>query len=287
MARPLRIEFPGALYHVTSRGDKKEEIFEDDNDRDTFLEILASVVERYNWLCHAYCLMNNHYHLLIETPDGNLSKGMRQLNGVYTQRFNKRHNIVGHLLQGRFKAILVEKESYLLELCRYTVLNPIRAKFVNYPWEWKWSSYLATAGIAKVPKFLTIDWILSQFGKNRKRAQKAYKEFVMSGIEREAPWKDLKGRIILGKEGFLGKIKGFLKGKEEIKEIPRIERFVIRPKLTQMFSEIKDKKERDRNIYIAHIKYGYTLKEIADYLGIHYSTVSKALKKISREIPGI
>ncbi len=124
MARPIRLEFAGALYHVTSRGDRQEDIYDVDNDRQDFLSILEDVCSRHNWICHAYCLMSNHYHLLIETPDANLSKGMRQLNGVYTQTYNRAHHRVGHVFQGRYKAILVQKESYLLELSRYIVLNP-------------------------------------------------------------------------------------------------------------------------------------------------------------------
>ena len=131
MARPLRIEFPSALYHVTSRGDRREPIFEDDEDRRKFLRVLAETVDRFNWICHAYCLMTNHYHLVVETPEANLSKGMRQLNGVYTQASNRRHRRTGHLFQGRFKAILVDKDSYLLELTRYVVLNPVRAKMAT------------------------------------------------------------------------------------------------------------------------------------------------------------
>jgi len=133
MARPLRIEFPGAVYHVTSRGNERKAIFRDDQDHKIFLDTLADVTLRYNWLCHAYCLMDNHYHLLIDTPDGNLSIGMRQLNGIYTQRFNKRYSRVGHLFQGRFKAVLVQKDSHLLEACRYVVLNPVRAGCRGYP----------------------------------------------------------------------------------------------------------------------------------------------------------
>lgn len=133
MARPLRIEFPGAVYHVTSRGHAKQVIFLDVRDYADFLEVLCFVVKRFNWILHAYCLMSNHYHLLIETPDGNLSRGMRQLNGIYTQQFNRRHSRVGHVLQGRYKAILVDKENYLLELCRYIVLNPVRAGIAKGP----------------------------------------------------------------------------------------------------------------------------------------------------------
>jgi len=146
MARPLRIEYDGALYHVTSRGNERKSIFRDDADRKLFLKTLSQVTDRFNWVCHAYYLMNNHYHLVIETPDGNLSKGMRELNGVYTQAFNRRHHRVGHLFQGRFKGILVQKESHFLEVCRYVVLNPVRAKAVKHPREWAWSSYRATGG---------------------------------------------------------------------------------------------------------------------------------------------
>ena len=151
MSRPLRIEFPDALYHVTSRGDRREDIFEDDQDRQTFLETLEQVITQFNWTCYAWCLMDNHYHLLIQTPDGNLSKGMRQLNGVYTQASNRRHGRVGHLFQGRFKAILVDSDAYLLELARYVVLNPVRAGMVKKPDGWAWSSYRASLGLEPAP----------------------------------------------------------------------------------------------------------------------------------------
>ena len=127
MARPLRIQYDGALYHVASRGNERRIIFKDDSDRTAFLDILLKVNKRYNWLCHSYCLMDNHYHAIIETLDGNLSEGMRQLNGIYTQAFNRRHKRVGHVFQGRYKSILIQKESHLLEVCRYVVLNPVRA----------------------------------------------------------------------------------------------------------------------------------------------------------------
>ena len=131
MARPLRIEFNGALYHITARGDKRADIFEDNEDREQFLNLLKEVCSRFNWQIHAYCLMDNHYHLLVETPEGNLSLGMRQLNGVYTQKFNRKHKRVGHVFQGRIKRIIVEKDAHLLELARYIVLNPVRAKMIR------------------------------------------------------------------------------------------------------------------------------------------------------------
>ena len=171
MARPLRIELPGALYHVTSRGDGREDIYLGDADRRAFLTLLGEVCERFNWWGHAYCLMTNHCHLLVETPDGNLSKGMRQLNGVYTQSTNRRHGLVGHLFQGRFKAILVERDAYLLALARYVVLNPLRAGMVPAAGDWAWSSYRAMVGQASAPAWLETDWLLGQFGEERAGAQ--------------------------------------------------------------------------------------------------------------------
>jgi len=188
MSRPLRIEFAGALYHVTSRGDRRDDIYLDDEDRQQFLALLGEVCDLYNWVCHAYCLMSNHYHLLIETPDANLAKGMRQLNGVYSQFFNRRHDFVGHVFQGRYKAIHVEKESYLLELSRYIVLNPVRAEMVRSAKDWPWSSYRATAGLSTAPKWLHTDWLLAAFAKTKSRAIKHYRAFVAEGKGQPSPW---------------------------------------------------------------------------------------------------
>ncbi len=279
MARPVRIEFPGALYHITARGNKKENIFNRDRDRMVFLKILNETVTRYHFICYAYCLMPNHYHLLIETPNGNLSLGIRELNGVYAQKLNWVYKTVGHVFQGRFKAILVEKESYLLELCRYIVLNPVRAGMVQYPWEWQWSSYQATVGQAENPKFLSTEWILSQFHEEQRIAKKSYEDFVLAGIGKEAPWKDLRGRFILGKDSFVEKIEHYIDKKKTIRELPRAERFVARKKLTEIFNEGKLHPEKESKIFSAHVEHGYTQKEIANYLGVHYSTISKALKR--------
>ena len=278
MARPLRIEYPGAVYHVTSRGNARNKIFADDQDREDFLFVLGSVIKRYNWLCHAYCLMDNHYHLMIETPDANLSLGMRQLNGVYTQKYNRRHNEPGHIFQGRFKAILVDKDNYLLELCRYVVLNPTRAKMVERPEQWIWSSYRATAGSKPVPEYLTADWILGLFGRKRKIAQKKYRMFVEEGMQQASPWEELQGQVLMGKEGFIEKFKDLLTEKEQVKEIPRHQRYVSRPSLDRLFKGSAMRTRRAKNITDAHLKYGYTLKEIADHLKIHYTTVSRVIK---------
>jgi len=277
MSRPLRIEYPGAVYHVTSRGDARRPIFADDTDRMLLLDVLASMVSRFNWLCHAYCLMNNHYHLLIETPEGNLSRGMRQLNGVYTQRYNRRHRKPGHVSQGRYKAILVERESYLLELCRYVVLNPVRAKAVERPDAFVWSSYRASAGLADIPDYLTVDWVLSHFGKQRRAAQRHYREFVSAGEGKGKPWEHLRGQIYLGDDSFVLEMKSLVQKSSTLTEIPRIQRYADRPELKELF-QVNGRSERNRAIAAAHVKYGYTLSEIGRHLGIHYTTVSKIVK---------
>ncbi len=280
MARPLRIEYPGALYHVTSRGNARGHIYRDEQDRENFLQILSTIVKRYHWLVHAYCLMDNHYHLLVETPDANLSKGMRQLNGIYTQIYNRKYHQPGHLFQGRYKAILVDKENYLLELSRYVVLNPLRARCVEHPEQWKWGSYRPTAGLEKVPDYLTVEWILGLFGASRKAAQKHYRMFVRDGIHGTSPWEDLQGQILLGGQGFVDRCKSLLQEKETIKEIPRQQRYAGRPSLQEIFQDTlgTQKQARNEKVYDAHVKYGYTLKEIADSLSLHYSTISKIVQ---------
>ncbi len=279
MARPLRIEYPGAVYHVTSRGNARADIFISDADRQTFIDILADTIVKYNWLCHAFCLLDNHYHAVIETPDPNLSLGMRQLNGVYTQAFNRAHQRVGHVFQGRYKAILVEKESHLLELCRYVVLNPVRAGMVSKVDEWRWSSYKSTAYAGKVPEYLTIEWVLGQFAEQKNTARKRYREFVAEGLVDQArPWQKLTGQVFLGSENFVSRMCELLGDKQEINEIPRAQRYPGRPPLNRFFADILAGNRQHRNkrrVMEAHITHGYTLKEIADRLGIHYTTVSK------------
>ncbi|BCB97161.1 hypothetical protein JZK55_20830 [Dissulfurispira thermophila] len=281
MARPLRIEFAGAVYHITSRGNERKDIFQDDEDRNIFLDVLQRVTEQYNWLCHAYCLMSNHYHLVIETPEGNLSKGMRQLNGVYTQAYNKRHQRVGHLFQGRYKAIVIDKERHLLEVCRYVVLNPVRAGIVRNPRHWRWSSFMATAGLSKAHPCLTVDWVLGQFGPQRKRAIKGYVEFVMAGIGGEKIWKDVKGQVVLGRDEFIDEVMGLIKDKKGLKEIPRKQRHIARSSLKELFGQdvLKDRVKRNRRIYEAVMEHGYSQSEVAEFIGIHYSRVSRIVKR--------
>jgi len=280
MARPLRLEFPDATYHVTSRGNAQNAVFLDDENRELFFVCLGEVVVRFGWVCHAYCLMDNHYHLLIETPEGNLSLGMRQLNGIYTQRFNRRHGRVGHLFQGRFKAIVVDRDSYLLELCRYVVLNPIRAAMVKHIEHYPWSSYPATMGLTDCPGWLNTDWLLSHFGRHRAVAQRHYADFVAEGVGLLSPWSALKGQVLLGSEAFVEKMRPLLEQKDKLKEIPRAQRLLHRPSLMALFTKvIQDNKIlRDEAIRKAYLDYGYSMAAIARHAGVHYSTVSKIIK---------
>lgn len=271
MTRPLRLEFEGALYHITSRGDRRENIYKSDADRRGFLSLLADVCELYNWTCHAYCLMSNHYHLLIETPDANLSRGMRQLNGVYTQQFNRRNHCCGHVFQGRYKSILVDKESYLLELTRYIVLNPVRAGMVQWAQEWPWSSYRYTIGLAKKPEWLQIDWLLPAFGANRSDAITQYIDFVVRGMSSPSIWDDLKHQIYLGDEKFVESMQMLVDEDKDLSEIPSAQ---ARPKPKLIHEYLDQEKDRNMAIARAYQSGGYTLKEIADYFNLHYSTVS-------------
>jgi len=281
MARPLRIEFPGALYHVTSRGNGRQKIFFDDYDNHKFMELLGKTVERFNWVCHAFCLMVNHYHLMIETPDANLSSGMHHLNATFGQAHNKTHDTVGHLFQGRFKAIVVDRESYLLELARYVVLNPVRAGMVARPEEWPWSSYRATVGLPSAvdAEFLTTSWLLGQFGAEDAAARKNYADFVAAGIGLDGPWPKLQAQLFLGGETFIEKLREAIPDKGDVKEFPKIQRHANRPSLGQIFGDWKTKKRRDEAIVVAHLTHGYEQRKIANFLGIHYSTVSCAIRR--------
>jgi len=274
MARPLRLELSGAVYHVTSRGDGREDIYLSDDDRIAWLETLSQVCERFNWVCHAYCQMGNHYHLVIETPDANLSKGMRQLNGVYTQRFNRSHHRVGHVFQGRFKAILVEKDSYLLELARYVVLNPLRAKMVRKLEQWQWSSYLATCGQAPKPEWLQCNFILTQFSVRRASAISKYITFVDEGKGLPSVWAELQGQICLGSQVFVESMRALIDQQPRLTEIPRAQRRA----LTRALSDFAKEHERNKAIALAFLSGQHTMAAIAEHFGVHYTTVSRLVK---------
>ncbi|MEH8016400.1 transposase [Rheinheimera muenzenbergensis] len=275
MARPLRLEFAGALYHITSRGNERKAIYVDDTDFELFLMLLGKVCEQYNWVVHAYCLMSNHYHLLVETPDANLSKGMRQLNGTFTQAINRKHKRVGHLFQGRYKAILVDKDAYLLELNRYIVLNPIRANMVQALDDWPWSNWHAVMGKTVSPAWLATDAILRMFGKQRKTAREKYDAFVQQG--KGVPvWDKLSNQIFLGNDDFVQSHLALFNETDELSDIPQKQR---RGKAQSLAEYEQHAGTRDQAIVAAYCSGSYTLKDIGSYFGLHYSWVSKIVAK--------
>lgn len=218
--------------------------------------------------------MTNHYHLVVETAEGNLSLGMRQLNGVYTQTINRSRGRVGHVFQGRYKAILVEKDSYLLELARYVVLNPIRAGIVREAAAWPWSSYNAMIGTEAALPWLQTDWILGQFSPQRGRAIKRYIDFVQEGVGLPSPWDQLRGQVFLGRDAFLKRMQK-LSDKAAIGEIPRVQRHPLAKPLSHYRHRLTDAKQA---MAAAYATGDYTMQEIADCFGVHYATVSRAVK---------
>jgi putative transposase len=298
MARPLRIEYPGALYHLTARGNRQQDIYLDNQDRDLFLKLLGREIHQQGWKCYAYCLMTNHYHLLIETPDGNLVNGMRRLNGAYTQAFNRRHGVVGHVFQGRYKSIIVDRENYLLELCRYIVLNPIRAGIVVQIEEWPWSSFPATAGLVKSPEWLEIKWVLGQFGSGERSARVVYQKFVEEGINAGTLWEKLRGQIWLGKEEFLKKSEKQIE-QYSLSEVPKGQCHPMRPqkeevlnKISQIYGvaqrEILKRQHQEAYqsaVYLFRQVVNLRLKEVAKLFGISSSRVSHIQRQAEKIKP--
>ena len=298
MARPLRLEFAGACYHVTARGDRQEPIFEDDTDYFTFIDLLAKEVVQQGWLLYAFCLMGNHYHLLVETPEPNLVKGMRRLNGVYTQAFNRRHGRVGHVLQGRYKSILVDKDSYLLELCRYVVLNPVRAKMVASVERWPWSSYPATAGKMPCPPWLAGGKVLDLFGESRLTAAKAYMRFVAAGSKQPSPWSDLRGQIFLGSEAFHARMQKRLTGKKP-SGVARSQFEPSRPTVHQIVRAVAAAhgikpgtvlergagKAFQHAVYLLRRRANLSLQEVAELAGISIGRVAQIQSRIEAGEP--
>ncbi len=289
MARPLRLEFPGALYHLTARGDRQEPIFLDDGDRRRFLDLLGKEIVQQGWVCYAYCLMRNHYHLLIETPRANLVRGMRRFNGVYTQAFNRKRKKPGHVFQGRYKSILVDKENYLMELCRYIVLNPVRAKMVAGPAEWAWSSYGATAGMVKAPSWLAAEEVLSLFSGRRAN----YRRFVMEGIGEGSIWDELRGQIYLGDEKFLERMQELAEGKP-MREVAKAQRRPKTPGADEIVntvareygisaSQVLDRRHAEAYwlaVYLMRRAGNLSLQEVARRVGVSIARISQIQTKI-------
>lgn len=276
MARPLRIGLADGLYHLTARGHGREDIYFDDGDRLAWLDILGEVCDRFGWRVRAWCQMTNHYHRVAETPQPNLAEGMRQLNGVYTQAVNRRYGRVGHLFQGRYKAVLVERDSYLLELARYVVLNPVRARMVAGPRLWRWSSYGAMVGAAAAPGWLVTDWILGQFSSRRATAIARYVDFVRAGVGLPSIWSELTGQIFLGKQAFVDRMRALGLGQQDdasLKEIPRAQR---RPPPLPLAHYAQRNASRNAAMVAAYGSGGYSMAQIARFFGVHYSTVSSS-----------
>lgn len=291
MARPLRIEYPGAMYHGMNRGLERREIFRDRKDYEAFLFLCLEIHKRFKVIFHAYSLMPNHYHLMLETPEGNLSRAMRHLDGVYTQGFNQRYKRVGPLFQGRYKAALIEKESYSLELSRYIHLNPVKAKLAKNPEDHPYSSFRYYLGEGKQPEFLETDWLLGQFHQNYRRARESFYQFTLDGLKDSwTPEEGLEGGVILGSEDFFEKIrKKYLEGRQD-GEIPMLRKSQKIPRFKEIQVCIErcvgEKGMRKRFLIWALKKHTpLKLKEIAQRCGerIGYSAVSQICRRLEKE----
>jgi putative transposase len=273
MARPLRINAPDLTYHVTARGTGRMPIYRDDQDRLTFLERLAEVVEDCHLKCHAYCLMTNHYHLVVRTLDANLSRALQRLNGPYAQWWNGRHERAGHVFQGRFGAQVIQDDAYLLTACRYVVLNPVRAGLVGGPGDWRWSSYRATAALSAVPCFLSPDALWQSLSDGPiESAVERYRQFVMA---EGADQSRMPSSPVVGSVEFVERFESLRA--EASREVPRNER-QTRPPLDGLFAGAITRAARDRCATGAYSA-GYRMAEVARFLDVHPSTVSKMIER--------
>ena len=293
MARPLRITFPGAFYHITSRGNERKAVFKNERDREKFLEYLESATERYNAVIHVFCLMDNHYHILLETPSGNLPQIMRHINGAYTTYFNVRRDRNGHLFQGRYKAIVVEKDEYAKELSRYIHLNPVRAKMVGAPEEYNWSSHKYYIGKEKTPEWLQTDFVLGYFGRKVSESRKRYKAFVslLIGQKYESPLKETVGSLLLGSQRFIDHIKEkYVSGLKADRDLPSIRELAPQITIQDVCSAVerlvgaRSRLSRNVCIYLCRKLTGEKLKSIGLYFGVSDAAVSQTCKRLDKRL---
>jgi putative transposase len=290
MARPLRIEYPGAFYHITSRGNERKAVFKSERDREKFLSYLGSATERYAAIVHVYCLMDNHYHLLLETPAGNLSQIMHHINGAYTTYYNTKRERSGHLFQGRFKAILIEADEYAKELSRYMHLNPIRAGMCAHPEEYPWSSCRYYTVETKAPDWLQRGFILGYFGKDFSVSMKRYRDFVQAvmGESYGNPLAGLKHSVILGSSPFVAEIRDrYLKHTAQARDLPALRTLLKKPSLDQIEQAVDavllsaPKLARQVKLHLCQRYSGMTLTEIGLRFGVGPSGVSQASRRIA------
>lgn len=293
MGRPLRIEYPDAFYHITARGNERQNIFKSNRDRERFLGYLASASERYKAIIHTYSLMDNHYHILLQTPAGNLSQIMHHINGAYTNYFNAKRKRFGHLFQGRYKALLVDIDEYAQELSRYIHLNPVKAGVVEKPEQYKWSSYRDYINVNKSSQWLCIDFILSLFSRKTSVAKKQYRRFVesMIAVEYESPLKNVFASTILGSRSFINQIREkHLDRKKSDRDLPDLKQFYELPDLEKIIKQAAKVLKEDAallkrvQIYLCHKFSGQKLKEIGLHFGISVSGVSQASRRVALQI---
>jgi REP element-mobilizing transposase RayT len=290
MARPLRIEYPGAFYHVINRGNAGENIFKSKRDKVKFLEYLEKAVERFSIIIYTYCLMDNHYHMLMETPEPNLSVAVQWINVSYAVYFNRKHQRSGHLFQGRFKAILIDADEYLMLLSRYIHLNPVRAKIVETPADYPWSSYHAFIGKEKTLNWLETTWLLSQFGRRKKDAIRGYKSYVeeVEANALENPHKHLVGGLILGDTAFVSWVKeAFLSVRDDEEEMPQLKELKPKPSLETIVRVVCDEMRCSEEQILEKGRKKNIGREMAIFLARGFSGVSgKALGKYFGGISG-
>lgn len=286
MSRPLRLEFPGAVYHITSRGDRREPIYRDDADRETHLAVLEQAMDRFDAQVLAYCLMGNHYHLVLHTRSANLSLLMRHLNGVYTQRFNRRHGLVGHVFQGRFKAILVDRDAYLLALCRYVENNPVAAGIAQAAGDWPWSSYRAHVLQAPTPPWLDSDglhgYLLGRAVEgeaDRRRAATLYARMVRDADDSALWQQGLRQQVFLGDEAFVARtLQAHAPTPERLRDVPQAQLQLQRQPpeaLDALLSATRG--NRADALRTAYTRGGYTMSQLAAHLGLSVSRVSRLI----------
>ena len=282
MARPLRVHIPGALYHVMSRGNARQAIFLDADDYVRFLARLAVTTTRFGVLCRAYCLMWNHFHLLLEPSQVPLSRLMHQLNSCYSQSFNRRHGRVGHVLQGCFKAPMIDGDPYFRRVLRYIVRNPVRAGLVADPADWRWSSYRATAGLEAPPPFLASDRVWRAFDADPSVAQRRYAAFVSAGPPAESD--RLPDTIATGPEPFMSRVGDVIARHRDSDDITYAERFACRLPLACIFEHADDAVAIDDAMREAFERHGYTLREIGELVGRPANTVSRRIRRAAQRV---